>query len=247
MERELLGEVTCPSGKLLVIDMGMLGIWTHAEPPLLPEWAAPPETVERANACLDYWVEGADATAATAIFGRTPGWLFDRPADFAATFQSALAEQGLSALLSPRPSRIPHRQRADIAVGNDRGYGVTEFHGMWASSIARLPTEATMKVYGARLQDGDNAGRWRHIELELGGGPVVEAKPVGEVMVDWARLAFVDADALSAWQHDVPIDGKADFVFWVSMHPKPHRPARPKRSATMSTAGSIFLSTTWSS
>jgi len=25
MERELLGEVTCPSGKLLVIDMGMLG------------------------------------------------------------------------------------------------------------------------------------------------------------------------------------------------------------------------------
>jgi hypothetical protein len=25
---------------------------------------------------------------------------------------------------------------------------------------------------------------------------------------------FIDADAVNAWKHDEPIDGKADFVFW---------------------------------
>jgi hypothetical protein len=34
------------------------------------------------------------------------------------------------------------------------------------------------------------------------------------VMVDWARLMFVDLDAVKLWQHDEPLDGLADFVFW---------------------------------
>ena len=37
---------------------------------------------------------------------------------------------------------------------------------------------------------------------------------VGTVGVDWARLAFADAQALGSWQHDSPIDGLADVAFW---------------------------------
>jgi hypothetical protein len=33
-------------------------------------------------------------------------------------------------------------------------------------------------------------------------------------MVDWARLMFADVDSLSSWEHERPIDGLADFVFW---------------------------------
>src|SRR5262249_17032622 len=36
----------------------------------------------------------------------------------------------------------------------------------------------------------------------------------GMAIVDEARLIFADADALGAWEHDRPLDGLADFVFW---------------------------------
>ncbi|MFD0345474.1 hypothetical protein ACFQ0M_04020 [Kitasatospora aburaviensis] len=32
--------------------------------------------------------------------------------------------------------------------------------------------------------------------------------------MDWARVAFGDADALGAWEHDEPLDGLADVAFW---------------------------------
>ncbi|GAA4572235.1 hypothetical protein GCM10023176_34720 [Micromonospora coerulea] len=44
--------------------------------------------------------------------------------------------------------------------------------------------------------------------------PVVGIRHLGKIGVDWARLVFADADALSAWVHDDPIDGLADVVFW---------------------------------
>jgi hypothetical protein len=34
-DREQLGFVTCPSGVLIVIDTGYLGIWSHDQPPML--------------------------------------------------------------------------------------------------------------------------------------------------------------------------------------------------------------------
>ncbi len=38
--------------------------------------------------------------------------------------------------------------------------------------------------------------------------------PLGDVMVDWAKLAFVDADALGLWEHNDTLNGLADFVYW---------------------------------
>jgi hypothetical protein len=44
--------------------------------------------------------------------------------------------------------------------------------------------------------------------------PAVGIRPLGKIGVDYARFVFADADALSAWVHDDPIDGLADVVFW---------------------------------
>lgn len=43
---------------------------------------------------------------------------------------------------------------------------------------------------------------------------MARSEPAGDVMVDRARLMFVDVEALGAWEHHEPIDGLADFVFW---------------------------------
>jgi predicted enzyme related to lactoylglutathione lyase len=43
---------------------------------------------------------------------------------------------------------------------------------------------------------------------------VVNSVLLGHIGVDWARLAFADANALSAWRHHKPIDGLADVAFW---------------------------------
>lgn len=214
MKRELLGEVTCPSGKLMVVDLGLLGLWSHSDPPLLADWDAPEQIVRQANAAVDFRVEGRDAGAATALFGRSAGWLYDRPADFASTFADAIAERGLAAALVAHPVRIPHRQRVDNALAGGRATGIVEFHGAWATCIADLPADARLEVYGSRMGKGEFDDRWRHIELEVASGAVVEEEVVGEVAVDKARVALFDVDALASWKHDESIDGRADFVFW---------------------------------
>ena len=46
------------------------------------------------------------------------------------------------------------------------------------------------------------------------GDDVARSELAGTVAVDEARLMFADIDALGQWQHEKPLDGKADFVFW---------------------------------
>ena len=39
-------------------------------------------------------------------------------------------------------------------------------------------------------------------------------RELGVVGVDYARVLLADADALSSWQHDLPLDGRADVAYW---------------------------------
>jgi hypothetical protein len=214
MARELLGEVTCPSGTLLVVDIGLLGMWKHAQPPLLEEWEASPETLAIANRAVDYRVEGRDATAANALFGQARGWLYDRSPDFVGTFDTEVRERGLEARLVAAAERIPHVERVQAAVAGPSRSGVVEFHGIGAPCVGALPTDRVMKVFGTRVGTGDFAAHWQHVELDVRHGAMTRTERVGEVLVDCARLGFVDVEALSRWEHDEPIDGKADFLFW---------------------------------
>jgi hypothetical protein len=52
------------------------------------------------------------------------------------------------------------------------------------------------------------------MRVNLSDEPVAGSRPLGSIGVDCGRLVFADADALSGWIHDDPIDGLADVVFW---------------------------------
>lgn len=73
-----------------------------------------------------------------------------------------------------------------------------------------------LPIRGERVggDDGDCADLWREIWLELGDGEVVASDEVGAVVVDCARLMFVDGDAAASWDDKGGFDGKADFLFW---------------------------------
>jgi hypothetical protein len=72
-----------------------------------------------------------------------------------------------------------------------------------------------LRLLGEPRTEEPYAGRWHQVWLECRpGSRVARSEKVYDVMVDEARLLFGDADALGAWQHDEPLDGRADFVFW---------------------------------
>jgi hypothetical protein len=52
------------------------------------------------------------------------------------------------------------------------------------------------------------------VVVQLAPGVVARSEHVGDVIVDFARVLFIDGAARAAWNHDGCIDGRADFLFW---------------------------------
>jgi hypothetical protein len=219
---EALGQVTVPSGVVLVIDTGLLMFWCHDRPPVMPEGAAPDDVVAAANAALDFRLEGPDAERAGRTFGRQwhPLFLFDIPSrgvePVRASFAACLREHGLDGRLVALQQRVSHRRRVDEALAHGGGAGEVLFHGISAVAVAGVPADRPLAVLGRRMPaDGPDAGRWRRVWLEcLPGGEAERAEFAGTVAVDEARLMFADVDALGQWRHEEPLDGRADFVLW---------------------------------
>jgi hypothetical protein len=69
-------------------------------------------------------------------------------------------------------------------------------------------------IFGVRLGKGRFAKCWDHVYVDLQAAEAASSEEVGTALVDNARLCFADPAALAHWQHEEPIDGKADFVFW---------------------------------
>lgn len=65
-----IGEVTVPSRVPLVIDMGLLGRWSHDRAPEVPEGALLERMRAAANAAIKLRITGADAAAAGSDLGR---------------------------------------------------------------------------------------------------------------------------------------------------------------------------------
>ena len=219
---EVMGQVTVPSGLVFIVDTGLLNFWCHDRPPLMPEGAADDDVVESANAGADFRIEGHDAEEAGRAFDRqwNPHYLFDIPShgvdQIHASFAECVQTQRLDAHLVPLDSRMPHRVRVDEAIAYGDGAGEVMFQGVSAIVVAGVPTDRPLTVMGARMPpDGPDAGRWRSVWLECApGAEVRDSQLVSHVVADHARLMFADIEALGHWEHERPLDGCADCIFW---------------------------------
>lgn len=201
-----LGEITCPSGELVLMDGGYLRLWSGDRPPEQDrDEGIPPGA--------DFEIVGADAEAAARSFDRQWGrTVYDIPqhsaAEFAEAFAAHCREHGHDARLRPFAAQVPHRDRARRAsAAGDPGFIVS---GVPVAVVGGVPADRPLRV---TAEPGDGYG-WRHIRIEAGAGPVTHRRELAGIGVDNARFVFADADALNAWVHDLPIDDLADVVFW---------------------------------
>ncbi len=215
-----LGTVIAPSGALLIIDAGMLGMWSHDLPPEMPDGVLPPELTAVANSAVDHAILGRDAAEVGRELGRQwhPRYLYDLPrhvqGQFSRAVQDIAAARRLDARLEVLPARVPHRRRADHALAHGAGAGEVVFHGMSAGVVRGLPG-GELRVVAEPMPEGDpDEGRLRSVTLVVREGAVARSERFAHAAVDWSRILLVDLDAVGRWQHDESLDGRADFAFW---------------------------------
>ncbi|MFF9869864.1 hypothetical protein ACF1G0_31450 [Streptomyces sp. NPDC013953] len=217
-----LGTVRCPSGTLVLIDGGHLGLWSGDRSPadIDPDSLGIEDVVVAADVtgAIDFMVTGPDASEAVRTFGRQPGSrIHDIPAskaaEFEATFDGHCRSAGLEARLEALPVREAHAHRAR-RVGEEGG-GSFGMFGVPVVAVGGVPRQRHLPVLATRVDHGDGVGeRWSEISIRMGEGRAMSSVFLGDIGVDWARVLFGDVDALNAWQHDEPVDGLADVAFW---------------------------------
>lgn len=217
-----LGEISCPSGTLVVIDGGHLWLWSGERSPAEIDPALlgvdDPAMADDVLNSVDFAVVGPDAAAAVRSFDRQPGArLHDVPAsrtaELGAMFEQHCRAAALDARLEALPSREPHAQRVRRTAAEGGG-GFLMF-GVPVVVVGGVPCDRHLPVLASRVDLGDGGGpRWSEISVRMSDGRAVSSVQLGHVGVDWARVLFGDADALNAWQHNEPVDGLADVAFW---------------------------------
>lgn len=207
---EHLGQVRCPSGDLLLVDFGLLRLWSGDA---VPAGADGPDggtvDVELIGAGARTVADGLDLALVKGRFA------FDLP-DGGAWLQDLVrtAPGGVDVEVAVRPP-IPHAERVRLLLADDPGGVEVPFDGGWAVAVRGLPTDRDLAVLGRRMPaDGPDASSWHSVWVAVDDAPVAASVPAGYVLVDEARLAFVDAEGLGAWRTDEPADGCADVAFW---------------------------------
>ncbi|TDV56198.1 hypothetical protein [Actinophytocola oryzae] len=215
-----LGEVTCPSGQLVVVDGGYLSGWSGDRSPAEIDPVVlgvdDEALAKEISGSVDFDILGPDAVAAARSFDRQPGTaLYDVPAsgtsDMAAIFEDHCREHGFDAFLAAREDRVPHRERVRRSAD-----GSFLMFGIPVVAVGGVPADRAVRVEATPRHFGDLGVRWQEISLRVADDIVARSVRLGDVGVDWARLAFADADALGEWRHHAALDGRADVAFWGS-------------------------------
>ncbi|WP_406110207.1 hypothetical protein OG698_45740 [Streptomyces sp. NBC_01003] len=217
-----LGEISCPSGTLVVIDGGHLGLWSGERSPAEIDPALlgvdNPAMAEDVLNSIDFAAVGSDASAAVRSFDRQPGALLhdipaSRAAELGTLFEEHYLAVGLDARLEALPSRESHAQRVRRTAAD--GGGSFLMFGVPVVAVGGVPRDRHLPVMASRADLGNGVGpRWLEISVRVSDAPVESSMPLGDIGVDWARVLFGDTDALNSWQHDEPVDGLADVAFW---------------------------------
>ena len=195
-----LGQVTCPSGQLVIMDGGYLELWSGDQVP-----------DDKERPATDFAIEGPDAEPAGHSLDRQTGTrLYDVPAaavaEFTATFDERCRERGHDASLRAFDRQIPHRERVRHAIAaRQPGFTIRNVPvlAIEVPSDRALPVTAVPGTYG-----------WRSLRIEFSDAPVTDSWVCRPLHVDHARFVFADADALTSWEHVRPLDGQADLVLW---------------------------------
>lgn len=208
----VLGTVTFPTGDLLLIDFGLLGLWSGSERPGVPDGLSP-EGQARAAGAVDVVITGPDAMEVAAqldlasLKGR---YAFDTEAAFVS---EQVAATGLRAHVEVL-DRVPHRRRVELLLADSPHGAEVPFHGPWAVAVRGLPRDRVLRVLGERMEPGPDETRWRSVWVEVSLASPASSRAVGHVLVDEARLVFADPASLDSWVIDAPADGLVDVVFW---------------------------------
>src|ERR1700694_982936 len=215
---ENLGEITCPSGVLVIVDMGYMRFWSGRGDPVPPvEEFTNPKTKARVASAADYFIAGKDAAAVARMADRAAvHFVSGLPSDGVESIGGKIArlasEHGLDAHLEREPRRIPHRERAQRAA--DLGGGDFVMEGPWVGVVGTVP-KAALTVHGRRHDYGGNVGdRWAEVSIEVTKKSVASSVQVGYVGVDHGVILLGDAEALVGWRHFQPLDGLYDVAFW---------------------------------
>ncbi|WP_328452497.1 DUF2185 domain-containing protein [Amycolatopsis sp. NBC_00438] len=204
---ELLGTASFPSGDVLLIDFGLLRLWSGDREP-----APGPE--------VDFEIAGPDALEVAAgidlavVKGR---YGFDLPED-GAPLAGKVAEvcrtTGLDASVRVLP-RMPHHTRVRRLLDDAPGGVEVPFPGGWAVAVRGVPADRELRVLGERMDSGGpDARKWHSVWVECAEGTPATTVECGYVLVEEARLMFADPAALNGWRNDEPYDGRYDLVFW---------------------------------
>lgn len=214
-----LGEITLPSGTLVVTDMGYLGSWSGSAPPShVPDQITDPELRANIAAAQDFRLVGPDAEfAARAVDLQSLTYVYDIPRHGVSTivdrYKEAIDKHRLDAKFESEVQRVPHRERARRAAAAGGADFIID--GVWSVAVGDLPTDRPMKVTGRRRDYGEGVGpRWSDVTVEIGESQGPSETLIGQVGVDWARIILIDADALRSWVHDTSLDGLADVAYW---------------------------------
>jgi hypothetical protein len=212
--------VTTRSGDLILLDFGLLPLWSGDKPPVMPPGQLDPERKAKADASQDLEIVGKDARAVAdlvnlaSVRGR---YAFDQPDGGALVEErvsSIVEREGLKATVK-RVDRMPHLERARRLLDEDPDGVEVQFHGPWGVATRGLPSERELRVLGTRMDPaGPDAGKWQSVWVEVTPSPPARSSEIGYVLVDEARLMFADPVALTDWQHDESRDGLADVAFW---------------------------------
>lgn len=213
-----IGEVTLPSGNLVLVDMGALGQWSHEAPHYADlsgsTWA---DAVGASRGDFgDMRVTGPDAAAALVAFveAHGTGYLFDVNAPQAERAQEMFAavvdKKGLDAKLEPAPIRIGHGQRVRMLVEAGLSHAGFSFAHVNAITVHGLPNDRVLPVVG-RWTDNET---WAYVSLVCRPSEPVSSEKIDVLGVEEARMIFADAEALAFWEHERSADGLIDVVFW---------------------------------
>lgn len=120
-----LGSITCPSGILVVLDLGYLGLWSGSSEPQPHFNGSESAEIRAAMASMrDYQIVGPDAARLGEIADKVAicsfRYLYDIPESgrdaFFAGMDDIAAKNGLDAHIEPEPAPVPHRIRAQRAA-----------------------------------------------------------------------------------------------------------------------------------